>query len=509
MGNNRAYLIIPLILLVLFIPGRVHAQSGPAPTELLGDEFEQWPTLPGSYPAGITYFEGERNLTLTQYVPGNLFPCGGAFVFEKSITDPYQNMSTWVRVGDFISDRSAWGADAYRVRFHVFSKSDVNIPHDLPAQVGVFLYIKDDGWGPATAASSYQGQRLDYAVTRTVKSIWVSTEPDVYEDVYYQFTEIEVELSATSLPFRGQPVFWIGLAGISYWETINWWEPWNQTSVEWGLGSIQIIPLLSANGQPWEPPPSMCTPPGNVIDAPPTPTPTASPTPSATPTGTIQPTNTPAPSVTPNGTIQPTNTPTRPSQFATAAPPPPPTVTPTPAIVRTVPAQPTATAMAVPTFAALNGPVLVFPEFMAATPRPGATPWINTILIATTPVSGTASGTITITGWVSQQTSSVYNMWVDPMATAESGIISGTNGLGGIMGTGSAMVSVVGESASMFQFIKALRWYMPNLWPLVFMMLFIFTLIMSHRLIKISVAVIGTAIEYLRRIWDAIPFKFS
>jgi hypothetical protein len=116
---------------------------------------------------------------------------------------------------------------------------------------------------------------------------------------------------------------------------------------------------------------------------------------------------------------------------------------------------------------------------------------------------------MTVTSICTGPISAMNEMFIDPVGTAEAFIITGTAGTPGIRLMGVQTVEMVDESSRIFSLLWALRWYMPNLWPLVFAMLVIFAFIMGTRIIKVSLAVIATAIEILRRIWDAIPFKFS
>jgi hypothetical protein len=131
---------------------------------------------------------------------------------------------------------------------------------------------------------------------------------------------------------------------------------------------------------------------------------------------------------------------------------------------------------------------------------PASTPW-NPII-----EGGQA---MTITRVITAPMVAVNDMVTTPIAVAECWIITGTEGTPGIRAMGTQTVEMVEEAGRIFGLLGALRWYMPNLWPLVVAMLVIFGLIMGNRIIKVSVAFFATAIEVLRRIWDAIPFKFS
>jgi hypothetical protein len=116
---------------------------------------------------------------------------------------------------------------------------------------------------------------------------------------------------------------------------------------------------------------------------------------------------------------------------------------------------------------------------------------------------------MTITSVITAPVAAVGEMVSTPMAMAESMIITGTAGTPGIRLMGVQTVEMIDESAKIFALLGALRWYMPNLWPLILAMLVVLALIFGNRLIKVSVAFFATAIEVIRRIWDAIPFKFS
>jgi hypothetical protein len=208
-----------------------------------------------------------------------------------------------------------------------------------------------------------------------------------------------------------------------------------------------------------------------------------------------------------------------PTPTATALPP---LVFP-PYIIQTLPPEPTPTVPIVPTTASLtvppllipvvpSGPLavppLLIPVVPAATPRSPLPPIDYTALYATPPAPPTPE----IIGLnnveqASQYARSMAAGWSAPIETATNRAINGGGGSVGIVGQGQAMQGLVERFGNVIALVRAIQFYAPNTWPLIAVLLVGVAVLASQRLIKFSVALIATAIEIARRIWQAIPFK--
>jgi hypothetical protein len=61
--------------------------------------------------------------------------------------------------------------------------------------------------------------------------------------------------------------------------------------------------------------------------------------------------------------------------------------------------------------------------------------------------------------------------------------------------------------ATPIRFIKSVRLYMPNLWPLVMFIMTAFLLAFNTAVVKFAITIIGEVIEIIRKVWEAIPLN--
>lgn len=201
-------------------------------------------------------------------------------------------------------------------------------------------------------------------------------------------------------------------------------------------------------------------------------------------------------------------------------PPLPATFTPTPVVGPTIfptprPTNPPATL--VPTWTAT--PYV----FITMLPPPRATPIpINTYssisippLYTVAPISTGQPITLTVQAIASTRESEYTSMfsyttdlatrWADPVNQAVTTVeITGTLGYSSTLETIDASFTYASYP---FRFARTLKDYIPNTWPFWLVMLSAFALYVITQVIRFSVTIIVTLIEWIRRLWEAIPFN--
>lgn len=236
--------------------------------------------------------------------------------------------------------------------------------------------------------------------------------------------------------------------------------PWDIDTV---VSSVQIANVDSSF-------PAMCPASGSFIG------PTA--TPSPTPTGTL---------FTPEFTAVP----------ATLQP----TATLTPLSFSTIPPAPTFTPLAIPTLAPLVYPTLnvpTIPNPVVSTAVFTGTPTI-TPTATTTPIPTTDLSTIdAAVGSFATQISQPISQSITALTITSTANISSTSE------SLNTTLSYVGYP---IRFIKAIRLYAPNSWEFWFVALSAVFIITFVYVAKFALALVTWAIEWIRKIWEAVPLN--
>jgi hypothetical protein len=311
----------------------------------------------------------------------------------------------------------------------------------------------------------------------------------------------------------------------------------------WALNTLYAYtfrfsqPFITPDG--WTPPPLCWPSPGE-----PTPTPSNTPSPTDTPeptsTGTLTPTPSPTasltPSITPTPTTGPSPTPTRthtitltpwsiPTTGLTSTPNA--TATTTPYVVRTATPFPQATPFPTPTLFSGQLPTLPAPEIpqpnfrpldleidmefpdleipnieipQTITPTLLSTPSITMptavatgiITQSLTPNATIAAASATRT-YIVTSTEAIISGWTTGTVLLEGGVLSGTSAM-------SAAVTIAQGVASPIYYTRALRLYMPNLWPYIFIILLLLAWIIINMLARYALALFGV----LYRVVDTV-----
>lgn len=239
--------------------------------------------------------------------------------------------------------------------------------------------------------------------------------------------------------------------------------------------------------------------------------PTLTPTPTNTPTGTPPPTNTPAPSNTPTGTPPdsptpshtppasntPTNTPT-PQAFPTSSGgTPSPFPTRTPNSVPTVPPQNTPTRLSVVSFPTVNFPGVNVPTFSAPSiAEIGTSEPFNLEL---TP-NATLQADQTRIASLNLESQAVISRWYTATNWASSMFsltITNTTGLSNVV----EIAGIMSESIVVpFTYARALREYVPNLWPLILFLLLGTGWVLFNLLLKWIIPILTFIFDLIKKL---------
>jgi hypothetical protein len=292
-------------------------------------------------------------------------------------------------------------------------------------------------------------------------------------------------------------------AETSGYMTLSVWEPVTFL----GNGSFYIESFgITQAGQPGA---EMC-------DIPDTPTPT--PTNTATSTPTVPPfeTPTPDPSITPSvtATTDPAATSTATPSITAPAPTttststawstaPGGTITPLPTatqmVIITVPPENTPTPWPAVTIPALDIPQVEFPVPVSIdTPEP--------IVVGLTPNATTIAMQVEIEEWVSD-VGVVATRWYTSTqwgVTTLSTTVSSSTGISSPVAIAAEMAEAITTPIS---YAKAVQFYMPNLWPMVFFLLIATAWIFFNLIAKFGIAIGSELLELLYKIWEALPLN--
>lgn len=239
--------------------------------------------------------------------------------------------------------------------------------------------------------------------------------------------------------------------------------------------------------------------------------PTITPTPSATPLPTPEPTNTPTPSNTPTGTPPntptpsntPDNTPTRtpsptPQSYPTAA-----GGTPSPFPTRTPPTVPTVAAPRTPTrLPVVNFPAVSFPGVSVPTFSAPSIAEIGTsepFDMALTP-NATLQADQTRIASLNLESQAIISRWytaTDWASSMFSLTITNTTGLSSVV----EIAGVMSESIVVpFTYVRAVRQYVPNLWPLILFLLLGTGWVLFTLLIKWVIPIITFIFDLIKKL---------